>query len=138
MKAPKTTVPTVTLSVLMDAYTLTDDDCFGKEWDLNDKSCSMCSMQGICMILKTQTVKKQGDLLGVEFGPFVDTIDFEDVPTTSILEALKAQSYSMEDLRIVFAEFSKCKDEHTVAIKVNQFIRNNKLTLTNGFISNNN
>jgi len=131
MKA-KTASPPAMLSIIVDAYTTDDADCFGKEWKHGHEQCSMCSMQNVCIVLTTKKVQDATDLLLKDFGPWVDEIDFSAVPKEQILQVLDTQAIPIDVLRDAFAQYSKCKDAHTVAIQVNMFIRENKLRLLNG------
>lgn len=135
-RQPKSEKSADHLSVVVDAYTTVEGDCFGKDWDLHDNACTMCGMQSVCAVLTTSSLKKAADLRDAAKNPFVDEIDFSLVPKTQLLELLKAQAYPIDSLRNVFKEFSKCADDKTVAIQVNYFIRENSLTTENGYVRN--
>jgi len=135
---PRTESPNLYLSVVADAYTTDPDDCFGKEWEHNNATCAMCSMQNVCMVLSTSNVKKAIELANKQFSPWVDEIDFSLVPTEALLTALKGSAYPLEEVRAFFAHYSKCKDVFTINTQVNLFIREHKLNLQDGKVSNNN
>ena len=135
---PKTETPNLLLSVVADAYTTDPDDCFSKDWEHNNQQCMICSMQNVCMILSTSNVKKAMEMANAKFSPWVDEIDFSLVPKENLLAALKQNAYPLQDLRDFFAHYSNCKDTFTVNTQVNLFIREHKLTLQDGQVSNNN
>jgi hypothetical protein len=121
-------------AILVDTYTTDEKDCFTKEWAVNDEQCSFCGMQSICMILTTRNVKKAGDMLAHKFGAWVDEIDFEKVPKQKLVDILKTDSFPIEQLREVFKQHSGCKDDVTVALQVNMFIRENNFKITSGYV----
>ncbi len=119
-------------SIVIDTYSPNDSDCFGKEWSHNDTQCSYCSMQSICMVLTTKKIKTKGDALS-QIG-FVDEVDFSLVPKNAIANLFHHNSYPIDSLRVLFADYSKCNDPVTVALQVNYFIREYGLTVESGTV----
>lgn len=111
---------------------LTKDDCFGKEWQNGAAECSMCMAQSVCMIVTTKAVFDKGEKHKQEGTEWADLINFNNVPTDDILSMIKAGGVSLEDVREVFAEFSKCADKVTVNQRVNIFLMDNKIMIKDG------
>jgi hypothetical protein len=135
---PKKESPTDLLSAIKDNFEYPEDDCFGKEFAYGIEECSMCNMRSVCMILTTKKLEEFADNKFAELTPWLDTVDWEAVPELELLTLLKSQPQSLTELREVFAHFSQCKDEHTVAIRVNKFIRDNALIISGGLVYKNN
>ena len=121
------------VAISLDDYILDENDCFSKEWSQTEEQCAMCGMQSICMVLTTKAVKTKGDSLTKI--PWVDEIDFSAVPKEGIASIIRSgKSFPIEEVRSLFEEYSKCKDETTVALQVNNFIREYNLKTTSGVI----
>lgn len=105
MRIPKTTKLKVDLSKPVEVQAeeippVTDDDCFGNEWDLTATECRQCADKEVCGILFKHRMKKRIKEVENETmaGKFLDTqtMDFDwekivqqhsDKPVKQLLEA---------------------------------------------------
>ena len=133
MKA-KAESPTDLISAIKDNFEYPEDDCFGKEFTYGSQECGMCNMRSVCMVLTAKKLEDIADNKFAELTPWLDTVDWEAVPQVALIALIKEEPQSIQELREVFTEYSKCKDEHTVAIRVNKFIRDFKLIVNNGLV----
>jgi hypothetical protein len=127
---PKQDVPEILKSNSNDS-----EDCFGKEWLHGCLECNMCMAQSVCMIVQTSKVFKQGETL--KKTTWVDEIDFDAVPYEDILNLIKDPNnkFTVQDVRDVFEQTSKCLDKTTVNLKVNMWLTDNKIKIQNGYLS---
>jgi hypothetical protein len=134
----KTESPTDLISAIRDNFEYPEDDCFGREFAYGAEECGMCNMRSVCMVLTAKKLEDFADSKFAELTPWLDMVDWEAVPQVELISLIKEEPQSIQELREVFAEFSKCKDEHTVANRVNKFIRDFKLIVNNGVVHYNN
>lgn len=99
------------------------DDCFGKEWNNIDPACVKCSAYETCMVLCKSTkfakAKKK---------TYFDQLNWDAVPWSDILSNIKQNpgQTTMNEIREVVKHYSKCIDDVTVNMKVqNWLIENN-------------
>ena len=128
MKAKNENPDDLFLAIKKD-FTPDADDCFAKEYSHQAEECNMCSMRNICMVLTCKSLEEVAAKKFEALTPFADEIDWSAVPQTNILAILDKQPIPLDQVRQVFAEYSKCKDPVTVSIRVTKFIRDNSLTL---------
>ncbi len=131
---PKKESPQDLLSAIKDNFEYPEDDCFGKEFAYGAEECTMCNMRSVCMILTTKKLEDFANNKFAELTPWLDVVDWEAVPEKDLLKLLDSQPQALTEIREVFSHFSQCKDDHTVAIRVNKFIRDNSLVISNGLI----
>lgn len=94
MREPKSKLQ-VNLSVPLNKseFKITDDDCFGNEWDISVKECTQCGMKEVCGILYRNHLKKEAKKIEDKTGTlFLDTCDFELVDKVQIMAIADGQS----------------------------------------------
>ena len=131
MKAKNENPDDLFLAIKKD-FTLDADDCFGREYSHQAEECQHhCNvgMRNICMVLTCKSLEEVAAKKFEALTPFADEIDWTAVPQANILAILDKQPIPLDQVRQVFAEYSKCKDPVTVSIRVTKFIRDNSLTL---------
>lgn len=128
-KTRETKTYTVDLSIPIDRSIFSgepQDSCFGKEWDLSDRKCSLCNDKDICGIQFQDTVNKKAKELEAKIGtPYLDLSDFKSVTKTALSRRLKFGKTTTAQLIQIVGELACSGD--TVAIK--EYIKNNKPTL---------
>ncbi len=123
MKNPRDKKTDVDLTTLLDPEQLRNDnadDCFGKEWDPQDRDCSLCHDVEICGIVKQQTIETRKQKIEKDKGPFLDMTAFEKVPMDKIAINLKNWAAeddpaSLEELEETIGKAARTKDK--VAIR---------------------
>lgn len=112
----------------------TSDDCFGNLWKSTDKSCVKCSMYDICMVItKSKNDAKAKDIRD-QTGGFLDELDWTLVPWSDIVEniIMNDGKITLKDLRDTVKVLSKCVDQKTVNYKVQNFLIENNIKVTEG------
>lgn len=93
-KTPRETKTDIDLTTLVSVDKLMEDnakdDCFGREWDPQDKDCTLCHDVEICGIVAQEQIKKKTKKLEKEKGPFLDSTAFEKVPIDKIVATITA------------------------------------------------
>lgn len=120
------------------ALQVSDDDCFGKEWEATNKMCVECSMYDECMVYQLskgnqKTINKVKELSG----NFFDEINWDLVPFDDITKMIEKHpnQLTIQNLREVVKDKSKCIDDKTVAIKVNNYLISEGIVITEGKLS---
>jgi hypothetical protein len=113
---------------------ISDDDCFGRLFDLSLSSCSMCHDNDVCAVVydhhsnkkKIKEVKK----------PFIDVYNFDAVRKSDLNNTLKNNPgvYSREMLFDAVSSIANCDNVNLVNDFINSLLEELKMKIEDGFI----
>lgn len=138
MKQPRETKKEIDLTSLLDPSELMSDnpdDCFGKEWDPQDKDCSICHDVEICGIVKQQEIQSRKKKVEDTKGPMLDQTAFEKVPIEKITTTMKnwaedGDPSTYEELEETIMASAQTKDKVAVREYIKRTLPRHGLTIT--------
>ena len=111
----------------MSTFMISEDDCFGKEWESVNKTCLKCSEYNFCMVKTLERTPPKRK--------YLDELDWELVPWADLLEMLQTDNLNFDELVETVIELSKCPDKRTAQIKVTNWAIDNGIKLKDGYLS---
>ena len=138
MKQPRETSKEIDLSTLLDPKELMSEnpeDCFGKEWNPQDKDCSICHDVEICGIVKQQEIQGRKKKVEDTKGPMLDQTAFEKVPIEKIITNMKnwaadGAPSTYEELEESIMAVAQTKDKVAVREYIKRTLPRHGLTIT--------
>jgi len=129
MKSKKTNTVDTAKPVDISTLTTSDDDCFGKEWESTHKTCKMCSMYDLCMVVtKSDNFVRSKQIRKSYF----DGVDWELVPWDVLKRDIAANpGQNYEEVFEVVHTLSKSLDRKTTTMKVKSWLIKNAIKLEN-------
>ena len=113
------------------------EDCFGKEYDPQDRDCSICADIEICGIKFQGIIQKKKREFEEKHGPLLDEVDFKSVDIAKIEKLAKQyeeDGYPMlfQELTDVVAELANTKDEIAVIEYLKRTLSTSNLIIKEG------
>jgi len=109
------------------------ETCFGWEWDLRTKECSMCHDNEMCGLIFDARQKKLEAKLDKN-SPRLDAIDFDGIDRANLFSWLKVEQRTTKELLDKVTEMSNCPEPDTVREWVKSYIIGNPKLYTAGGI----
>lgn len=119
----------------VEQFSSNPDDCFGNEWHQTAKPCTRCSLYGLCMtVLLSKGNSKKAAQIKKPNKHFLDELDWQAVPWEQIKNEIKKTpgELTLNDLRATVKHLAKVIDDTTVHLKVNNWLINNNIKVTEG------
>lgn len=114
-----------TVPINVTALQVSDEDCFGNEWESTHSSCVACSMYDECLVytMSKGTEAKKLEIQGATTY-FADETDFSLVDWDALLTVITNNPHQVNllELRQHVKSVAKVIDDTTVAIKVNNYL----------------
>jgi len=134
MRIAKTTNRDKSIPVNIESLITDKDDCFGNEWELSHKSCLSCSEYETCMVLYLENNNTNLAAIKKDHKHFFDELDWKAIPWDDIYEEilLSPGEISIEDFRSTVKTLSKCIDDETVNMKIQNWLIENEIKITKG------
>ena len=100
-----------------------EDSCFGTEFDIEHKKCSICADSEVCGIMFHNIQKRTVKRFERDNVPLLDLTDFDGIDYDTLVIWLSSKPRTVDALFDKVQEISKCPDDDTVAYFVRSFIK---------------
>ncbi len=125
--------------ITLDMVKITEEDCFGQEWEPSTKECSECSDCEVCGVVFQKVVKKpKQEVLEKKQGPYLDEVRFltteEKEKVVQIIHDTHdaQQPTTTEEMFEYFKKKMKTKDDQLVLMELKKFIKETPDVYTKG------
>lgn len=126
-------VDDLTKPINKSAFSISDDDCFGKDYDATTTACSGCADNEVCAILYSERLKDKAKEIQSE--PYLDEADMGALSDDD-LAAWCEQNTGSSSAELVEYIMQVCKitDQVSVIERIKRFKETNPLTIKAGVI----
>ena len=112
---PKMKLPDLSKPIDKDKVEKPEVSCFGKEWDITTRECSICAANEVCAILTQESTKKVVQELETKEGGFLDQQDFS-FDKKGLIDYVQRNSGKLSSQQLVEKVFELSNSRDTVAV----------------------
>ena len=136
MRERKTDRTKVDLTKPVEITGMSDDNCFGKEWDMGTNDCSVCADNILCGIIFSETaLKNKAAKMQEKYGVFLDQSDWDKVDDErDIIQWVKSGKTTTKELIAHIGKIANInvEDTETIVSYLTRFIKSDDRIYTKG------